>query len=419
VFTPKSAFPSGSKPVMVFIHGGGNVVGSAREEVEPGRALYDGSAIAQSTGNVVVTLQYRLGPLGWLVHPGLDAEAADARSGNYALEDMIAALKWVQKDIGEFGGDKTHVMIFGESAGGINVCALLAAPGAAGLFKSAAIESGACLADTRDQALATGTIVATNAGCATAADVVACLRSKTAAEIVQAYPPDFSVATTRSAYQPSVDGTVLPAAPLDAIRGGQHNRVPTVIGTNADETAKDVPLGFTELQYQAILLSYFPNAIVRAQVADLYSSTNFGSARLAYIALTSDLKFICPARTIARALDAAQSEPVYRYFLTEVPDAAGAAPFGSFHGLELLYLFGALDVMGYTPTAAERSLSTAMQSYWGGLAASGVPAAVAGAPAWTAYDPARDNYLRLDSAALAMADGVNSARCDFWAGLGV
>ncbi len=418
VFTPKSTFPAGRKPVMVFIHGGGNVVGSAREEVVPGRLLYDGAALAEASGQVVVTLQYRLGPLGWLVHPALDVEAPDARSGNYALEDLVAALKWVRHDITAFGGNPDRVMIFGESAGGLNVCALLAAPAAAGLFTSALIESGGCVADTRGTALTTGAALADNAGCSTAADVAACLRSKTPAELLAALPPMVSIVGSQAPYQPNVDGTLLPTAPLDAIRSGQHNHLPVVIGTNADETGRDVPLAFSEAQYQLVLASTFPNPVVRAQVGNLYSSAAFGSARRAYVALTSDLKFTCPARTIARALVNAQAEPVYRYFFTEVPDAPSSSAFGAVHGLELLYVFGVLDIQGYSPTAAERALSTAMQAYWGGLAANGAPSA-AGAPAWTPYDTGRDNHLVLDAVALSIGEGVVTARCDFWSTFGV
>jgi len=418
VFTPKSTFPAGRKPVLVFIHGGGNVVGSAREEVVPGRLLYDGAALAEASGNVVVTLQYRLGPLGWLVHPALDAEAPDTRSGNYALEDLVAALKWVRRDIAAYGGNSDRVMIFGESAGGVNVCALLASPAAAGLFTSATIESGGCIADTRSTALTTGTTLADNVGCSTASDIPTCLRSKTAAELLMALPPQVSIVGSQAPYQPNVDGTLLPTAPLEAIRNGQHNRVPVVIGTNADETGRDVPLTFSEAQYQLVLTSTFPNPVVRAQVANLYSSASFGSARRAYVALTSDLKFICPSRTIARALATAQTEPVYRYFFIEVPDAPASSVYGAVHGLELLYVFGVLDIQGYSPTAAEQSLSTSMQGYWGGMAANGTPSA-AGAPAWTPYEAGRDNHLVFDAAALAMSEGVNTARCDFWATFGL
>lgn len=418
VFTPRTALAGGRAPVMVFIHGGGNVIGSAREEVEPGRVLYDGTALAETTGQVVVTVQYRLGALGWLAHAALDAEAPDARSGNYALEDLVAALKWVQRDIAAFGGDKDRVMVFGESAGGVNVCALLGSPAASGLFKSAVIESGGCIADPRAAALATGAALVENVGCNTAANVATCLRAKTPEELMAALPPDVSISGARTPYQPNVDGSLLPAAPLDAIRSGQHNRVPTVIGANADETGQEVPLTFTEAQYQAYLAIAIPDEAARAQVAELYSSAIFGTARRAYIALTSDIKFICPSRTIARTLAGAQSEPVYRYFFTEVPDAPTSAAYGAFHGLELLYVFSTLDVRGYAPTALERALSTGIQRYWASLAASGVPVA-SGAATWTRYDPARDNYLRLDSAALGMGEGVNSERCNFWSTFGL
>jgi para-nitrobenzyl esterase len=109
---------------------------------------------------------------------------------------------------------------------------------------------------------------------------------------------------------------------------------------------------------------------------------------------------------------------VYRYFFTEVPDAPASSIFGAVHGLELLYLFGVLDIQGNVPTAAERSLSATMQAYWAGLATNGTPTAT-GAPAWTPYDAGRDNHLVLDATALAMDEGVNTARCDFWSGFGV
>lgn len=418
VFAPKASFPSGLAPVMVFIHGGGNSMGSAGEIIDGNKRLYDGKALAEATGNVVVTLQYRLGPLGWLVLPGLDAEAPDARSGNYGLEDMVAALKWVQRDIGAFGGDKDRVMIFGESAGGLDVCALLASPDSAGLYEAALIESGGCVADTREKALANGATLADSVGCSTAPDVVACLRGKTPGELLAAVPPVVSVAGAQAPYQPNVDGTTLPAIPLEVIRAGQQNRVPVVIGTNADETGLEVPQTFSDADYAAFLNSTIQDPAIRAQVASLYSAANFGTSRAAYVALTSDVKFTCPARSIARALTASQSEPVFRYFFTEVPDGPNAPLFGSFHALELFYLFGVMNIRGYVPTAAETALSSNMQHYWGGFAATGGPAA-SGAPAWTSYDPARDNYLRLDSAALGMAEGVNTDRCDFWETLGL
>lgn len=413
VWSPKAAFGGARAPVMFFIHGGGNVIGSAREEVDQGRVLYDGQRLAEATGHVVVTVQYRLGALGWLVHPGLDVEAADGRSGNYGTEDLIAALRWVEREIAAFGGNRDRVMIFGESAGGVNVCTLLASPQAAGLFDAALIQSGGCVADTRTEALATGTTVAANGGCSAAADPVACLRGKTPAEIMAALPPVVTIGGGQPPFGPSIDGTTMPDAPLQVIRSGAHNRVPVVLGANADETGQEVPLTYTNAQYQAMLAATFPNAAIRAQVEALYSPTTFGSARRAYIALSSDVKFICPSRTMARTLAAAQTVPVFRYFFTEVPDAPSSPAFGAFHGLELVYLFGVLNVQGYTPTAAETSLSGTMQQYWANLAAAGQPGG-GSLPVWTPYVIGRDNHLVLEAGNVREADGVITARCDFW-----
>ena len=333
------------------------------------------------------------------------------------LEDLVASLQWVRREIAAFGGDPDRVMIFGESAGGVNVCTLLASPASAGLFHSALIQSGGCVANTRDKALTAGATLSDAVGCSTAADEVACLRGKTAAELILAVPPVVSVTGGQPPYQPNADGTLLPGMPLEVIVAGQHNRVPVVIGSNADETGRETPIVYSDADYAAFLTTTFVNPMVRSMVEERYSAARFGSARAAFVALTSDAKFTCPARRIARALSASQTEPVYRYFFTEVPDGASSALFGAFHGLELAYLFGVMNVAGYTPTAAETTLSARMQQYWGSFA-SGAPQAT-GAPTWTEYDPASDSHLVLNADALAMGEGVRTADCDFWESLGV
>lgn len=417
IWTPKAAFGGTRTPVMLFIHGGGNVQGSAREEIEPGRFLYDGRTLAETSGNVVVTVQYRLGALGWLVHPGLDLEASDARSGNYALEDLIAALRWVEREIGAFGGNRDRVMVFGESAGAVNTCALLASPAAAGLFDGVVMQSGGCIADTREEALASGSALASNAGCAGASNPIACLRGRSVTEILAALPAVASVGGPMPPFGPSVDGSLLPASPLTQIRTAAHTRVPTIVGANGDELGRSVPLTFTQRDFDAALLAAFPSATVRAQIAALYSPSEFGSARRAYVALASDIRFVCPARTITRTLATAQTPSVFRYHFTEVPDATASQPFGAFHGLELLYLFGVLDVRGYRPTVAESALATDMQRYWGNLATGGQPGGGGSLSVWTPYQPARDNHLVLEASAIREQDGVNTARCNFWDGL--
>jgi para-nitrobenzyl esterase len=161
-------------PVLVFIHGGLNHRGSGND--------YDPSEMVAKTGIVVVTINYRLNVFGFLALPSLDNETGDPSSGNYGLLDQQAALRWVHENIRGFSGDPTNVTIGGESAGAIDICANLAAPGAAGMFTKAIMESTYCPAAPHDEALATSAPVATAAGCPDAQSAASCLRGKTAAE---------------------------------------------------------------------------------------------------------------------------------------------------------------------------------------------------------------------------------------------
>src|SRR5947208_2312710 len=147
---------------------------------------HDGSLIAGTTGIIVVTINYRLGVFGFLAHPALTREAGE--SGNYGLMDQQAALRWVQRNIAAFGGDPRQVTIGGESAGGWSVCAHLSAPGSQGLFAQAIVESGSCASQTLQQAEATGTTVAQSLGCSDDATAAECLRSQSAARLVDATP---------------------------------------------------------------------------------------------------------------------------------------------------------------------------------------------------------------------------------------
>jgi para-nitrobenzyl esterase len=405
VWTPAAVTGDAPLPVMVFIHGGGNVQGS------PAQPVYNGRALAEH-GAVVVTVSYRLGALGFLTHPALAAESAQGVSGNYGLLDQIAALRWVQRNIGAFGGDPGRVLIFGESAGGVNVCALLAAPAAAGLFHRAVIQSGGCPAPTRTAAERIGARVAAATGCATAADVAACLRALPAADLVTAVPVDVgAVRLVPPEFGPHVDGVVLPAAPLEAVRAGRHNRVPLIVGANADETSQMVGRIATEDEYRAAVYALLGQSLGEL-VLVRYPVAEHGTPRGAFIAATSDARFICPARVVARTVADAQPEPVYRYFFTHALEGPARA-LGAFHGLELAFVFGTLGTTsGYRPSDAERALAEALIGYWTRFAAAGDPNG-AGAVPWPAYDPATDPYLQLDTP-IAAGMGVRTAHCDFW-----
>ena len=187
LWTPATATASSHLPVLFFIHGGGHQIGD-QSELASSVLLYNGRPLVESQNVVLVTANYRLGPLGYLANAQLAAADPHGSTGNYGTLDQIAALKWVQDNIQPFGGDASRVMVFGESAGGEAVCTLLASPLAAGLFSSAVSESGPCLALALDKAESYGDTVVSAVGCTGDADVPACLRGKSASDLVQTEP---------------------------------------------------------------------------------------------------------------------------------------------------------------------------------------------------------------------------------------
>ena len=419
VWAPSSATPSSALPVLFFVHGGGNVQGASSEE-RSGTFLYDGAALAAATGAVIVTSNYRLGPLGWLANSSF----SDARgsTGNYGTLDQLAALDFVRRNIAAFGGDPAHVLLFGESAGAVNVCALLASPLAKGLFAAALMESGGCPAIAGATARSFADGFATKVGC-TSGDVAACLRALEAKTVELAFPETADVAgPTQGDFQPSVDGVVLTDVPMSVLLAGAHNHVPFIVGSNADETGQAIvaafPTGMTMAQYQAAVASYAGgNQTFAGSILAEYPIGDYGNdPRAAYIAVTSDSKFICTARYVARTAAAQQTEPVRRYDYTHhldgKPIGAAVAAAGAWHGQELLPLFRHLMIAGYTPSAGEQALSDAMDGYWSRFAAAGNPNS-AGAVTWPLYDAASDSVLLLDDSAQA-GSGVRAAQCDFW-----
>lgn len=404
-------------PVMVWIHGGGHVAGSASEAIV-GTELYDAQRLVERTGAIVVTIQYRLGPLGWLAHPALGAESEVGTTGMYGHLDQVAALRWVHDNIAAFGGDPARVTIFGESAGGVSVCALLASPLAAGLFSGAIMQSGGCVAHPREDAEALGAEVFGDAGCGDDADPLACMRALSTADVLSAHPIVIDVAGAVSGYSPVIEGHAMLDRPLDVIASGMHNAVPFLVGALSDETSRSVPLPQTATvaQYQAAVTALF--GALAVPVLAQYPAADYPSPWAAYVALTSDAKFICSARRAARAALEGQREPVRLYHLSRGIDGSPAlAPFGAWHGLDVLYLFDHLDLAGYTPTPSESAVSAAMIDRWSSFAASGDPDANGASPAWPLYD-LDDAYLGFDDPVIA-GTGIRAPQCDFWDSLGL
>lgn len=396
LWAPSTA--SAPRPVLVWIHGGGNTVGTA---VDP---LYDGRRLAETSDAIVVTFNYRLGQLGWLADASL--ANTDGAVGNYGTLDQLAALRWVRDNIAAFGGDPDTVLVFGESAGARNTCTLLAAPGAAGLFHRALIESGACkFLDTRAQAQATADAVATALACT--GDRAACFRAATVDAILRANAQPVG-ALSSSTYGSVIDGVTLVEQPEAAIRAGRHHAMPIAIGANADETGAVAPLTLSLAQYETLVRAQY--GALADMVLAQYPAASYPSPRAAYVRLTTDARFVCPSREIAVAAAAGQTAPVYRYFFQY-----RGSPFGAVHGLDVPFVFGTFDALltaggqPYQPTANDLALSAAMQGYWARFARTGDPA---GTPAWPRYG-AGDPTLVLDQTITATS-GVRTADCDFW-----
>ncbi len=395
VWAPASG--GAARPVMVWIHGGGNAIGTA---VDP---LYDGRRLAEAGDVVVVTTNYRLGQLGYLADAAL--ATADGSVGNYGTLDQIAALRWVHDNIAAFGGDPGNVMVFGESAGGRNTCTLVAAPAAGGLFHRALIQSGACkFIDDVAAGQVTADAVVAALGCT--GDRRTCVRAATAEQLIRANAQPVG-ALAGGTYGSVIDGVVLLEQPEAAIASGRHHAMPFAIGANADETAREAPASLTEQAYQALVRAQY-GAIANAVLAQ-YPSAAYPSPRAAYVRLTTDSRFVCPSREIATSADRGQTEPVYRYFFQYRATQVGAP-----HGIDVPYVFGSFDAIlingqPYVPTAADQALSAAVQGYWTRFARGGDPG---GTPAWPVHDGS-DNALVFD-APLTTATGIRAVDCDFW-----
>ena len=229
--------PGRPLPVMVWLHGGGNHGQSGEGAASLGGVVYNGEQLVPE-GVVFVSYNLRVGVMGFLSHAALSAERPEKISGNYGSLDQIAMLQWINRNIAVFGGDPSRVFLFGTSAGGGNICALMTSPLTRGLIHGVAMQSSVpagceikTLAEDKND---TGRRVAKAAGCDTAADVAACLRGKSVTEIVKAVPGTFSVSAR--IYGPNMDGHVFPEQPIKIIAAQRHPAMPVIIGGTSRET---------------------------------------------------------------------------------------------------------------------------------------------------------------------------------------
>lgn len=419
VWTP-SPKPASPGPVMVFIHGGGFTMGSSSQE------LYDGAALAR-TGVVVVSMNYRLGALGFLGHPALGAENPAHASSNYGLMDQRRALEWVRDNVAAFGGDAGNVTLFGESAGAISACLQMLSPQAKGLFHRVIAESGTCYlagvplhdpgTPREDSAEERGERFAKELGC-TGGDVAGCLRTKTPAELLAASGAALDLMKPHVGFAPVVDGEVLPASPRELLAERRYTPVPLLLGTNADEGTL-----FTMKAKLDSVAKYEEAVRLRSpehgeELLRLYPAKEYGSPHAAFDHMMRDALFLCPSRRLARTV-VEHGQPVYAYQFTYAPRSFFGMLYdlGAFHAAELPFVFHTEKGRLTLGDDKERALSSRIMGYWTRFAAKGNPNGD-GAAEWPAYTRESEPHLVLDLKP-GTGEHLDQAHCDTLESLGL
>jgi para-nitrobenzyl esterase len=360
----------GTYPVMVFLHGGGFVYGAA------GVPLYDGAALARR-GAVIVTLNYRLGRLGFFAHPALTAEDPHGQLGNYGIMDQIAALKWVKRNIARFGGDAGNVTLFGESAGAGVVQILMGTPVATGLFQKAISESGS--GGTALFTIRGGPVNAEAIGAAWVKGLG--LPDATAAQL-RAIP---LAEVIKGRAFPFLDGKVVVRSPGDPFNRGTELKIPLIIGSNSNEGSL---IGNNAALARPVLGSAYPELL--ADYAKRPGSIEASAA----LDLAEDALSVLPSLSLAN-LHAAAGGTAYGFYFDQVPVDARAGSKGAEHGGEIEYLFGNKPA-DHRWDAADTATSKLMGDYWVRFARTGNPNGP-GAPDWPAVGERPTDYLVIDA----------------------
>ena len=392
-------------PVMVWIHGGAYVGGSGTMK------LYDGKALA-GRGVVIVTINYRLGRLGFFAHPALkadrDAHHPGEPLGLYGILDQIAALHWVQRNVAAFGGDPTNVTVFGESAGGGSIAQLMVSPLAKGLFARAIIQSGA-----------TGTSLDTYMDVSFPNRPAATLIARAFLQ-AQGIPDDIDARALRALpverlVSPGpgseqaltfVDGSIVPDSVPKLFAAGRQHPVPLLIGANSHEGA-----GITA---EPNAMAQVAPDVPRAQLEALYGRrSETGYAQLWY----GDSRFVAAARFLAAQMEHADGQasggaPAYLYYMSyRTRDARGYYS-GVRHADELPYVFEALSGFETGAVAADHRVSDLIATYWTNFARTGDPNG-RGLPRWDAYRARDDNWFEIGENGIGMQNRILAARLDW------
>lgn len=402
------------RPVMVWFHGGAHTSGWGHNK------LFDGTQLAK-LGVVLVTVNYRLGPWGFLAHPALANESSHKSAGNYGLLDKIAALNWVRDNIEQFGGDPDNVTIFGQSAGSSSVCALMASPLAQGFFHKAIGQSASCLnpivrdADGLDRGVQYGQALGVPQ---TQED----LRGVSNEALLQAA----ALPVWSQQSKIVVDGWVLPKSPLEIFRAGEQAQVPLLVGSMANEGNRLFPLNasLTEDQFDLYLEKTF--GATGADIKQAYASELAHSPGLAQREIATDLFMAFGMRQWAEFNNRAE-QPTYLYFMSHVPPAfriymadspeldlpEGPRSAGAYHSGDLAFVFGNVGHIGAYWDESDRTLGNVMSRYWTNFAKTGNPNGP-DLPPWPSYE-ANDHTTQVLDTPIHAIEGARRDKLDLFA----
>ncbi|EIV92851.1 carboxylesterase/lipase family protein [Frankia sp. QA3] len=419
VYTPHTAGKSLSDaPVLVWIHGGVFVLGSGSQ--------YDPTTLVTEGNVIVVTVNYRLGPFGFLAHSDLDARGAN--SGVYGLLDQQAALRWVQDNIASFGGDSSNVTVAGESAGAMSICDQLLAPSSAGLFQKAVVMSGPCDVTplrARSDAQAAGADFAAQLGCSS--NTASCLRAETTADLLAA-----SSELGLTAWTPVVDGSFLTTG-AEGFRSGDYTKLPSIIGGVRDEAHVFVEQQFdgtgnpvTAAQYPDVLTGIY-GSTNGPLVAAEYPAESYSSPSLALAAAQSDFSPTLPLGACSDLATYQATAPnaavfAYEFADTAAPSASSAlgTTAGAYHGSELQYLF-TITGFGDGPdlSSTQATLAHQLRQYWANFARGADPNG-RGLTSWPRYRSSSSvlAFAPSDGGGTRTVDIAARHNCSFWTELG-